>query len=494
VQLLIDTHAHIYDARFDSDREDMMERARLSGVEAIIVPATKPAEFERVIELTRRYPEVKGALGVHPHHASEVDDVDLDMVERRAIEDKAIAIGEIGLDYYYDHAPRIVQWDVFRRQLQTARRLDLPAVIHNRESDDDLLRIIDEEQDGTLRFQLHCFSSPPEVLRRALELGGMISFTGNITFRKESLDDLVRMVPEDRLMIETDSPYMTPVPFRGRRNEPAHVALVADRIAEARGVDIDIIRDMTTRNARRFFRLASVATLLFFIGLLATSPPLLAQPQPVRPVDTANRRPPFEKLIGIGGHFASSTYISGSTTEADGIPGFGGWLSIAPLQPWGVNWLQIDVVYTGVEVPGSADSLYTAITNSLGDTGRPAPPNQHSTFDIALRFTANPRSIITLYGAIGLTKFHNEFGVDGYYISTGQPSFKDYIEDAWGWNLAAGITYNLETPYGTISPTAELRVMRIAGERPLPQRPREFFVSQPRIGILLYPNLYTIFR
>lgn len=487
---LIDTHAHIYDHRFDDDRSEMLERARHEGVMAIVVPATKPSEFERVIRLGQEYQGVYGAVGVHPHHAAEVDDADMVAVEKLAKEGKAIAIGEIGLDYYYDHAPRDVQWDRFRRQLRIARELGLPAVVHNRESDEDVLRVIEEEQDGTLRFQLHCFSSSAEILQRALDLGGMISFTGNVTFRKATLDDVVRKVPDDRLMLETDSPYMTPIPHRGRRNEPGFVPLVAGKIAAVRGVDIDAIKNMTTANARRFFGL----TILVILLLSGIAPVAMGQNQtPVRQVDTTPP-PPFEKLVGLGAHFASSTYINKSTTEADGIPGFGAWLTVAPGQPWGVNWLQLDVIYTSIEYVGGADSLYTAITNSRGDTGRPVPPNFHKTLDIALRFTANPRSVVTLYGGFGVTRFHNEFGVDEYYISIGETSIKDYIEDAWGWNLAIGVTLNLETEFGTIAPTGEWRVMRISGERGLPQRPDEFFVSQPRIGVLLYPNFKRIFR
>ncbi len=488
---LIDTHAHIYDHRFDDDRAEMMERARREGVIGVVVPATKPTEFERVVRMSEEFPDVHGAIGVHPHHAAEVNDDDLNKVRQLAMAGKAIAIGEIGLDYYYDHAPRDVQWDRFRRQLRIARELGLPAVVHNRESDDDVLRIIEEEQDGTLRFQLHCFSSSADVLQRALDLGGTISFTGNVTFRKSTLDDVIRMVPDDRLMLETDSPYMTPIPHRGKRNEPGFVPLVAEKIAAVRGVDIDAITIMTTANARRFFGL----TLLLFILLLSgLAPAAVAQTQPpVRQVDTTPP-PPFEKLFGIGAHFASSTYINKSTTEADGIPGLGAWLTVAPGQPWGINWLQLDFIYTFIENPGTADSLYTAITNARGDTGRTVPPNYHKTFDIALRFTANPRSVVTLYGALGVTKFNNEFGVDEYYQSIGDTSIKAFVEDAWGWNLAIGVTLNLETKYGTIAPTGEWRVMRISGERGLPQRPDEFFVSQPRIGVLLYPNLKRIFQ
>lgn len=486
---VIDTHAHIYVDRFSDDRDAMLSRARAAGVQHIVVPATKPSEFASVVALVGEHADISGAIGVHPHHAAEINDHDLVEVERHASEGHSIAIGEIGLDYYYDHAPRDVQHRVFRRQLRIARTLGLPAVIHNRDSDEDLLRIIEEEQDGSLRFQLHCFSSGIDVLERALALGGMISFTGNVTYKKSTLDDVVRGVPDDRIMIETDSPYLTPVPHRGTRNEPGYVPLVAATIASIRGVTIDTINAMTTNNARRFFGLTS----LLLVLLLVIGGTVVAQPQPIRTIDTtAPVTKPFSKLIGVGGHFASSTYISGSTTLANG-PGVGGWLTLVPLQPIGINWLQLDLSFTNVQVEGNGDSLYLALRKFNGDSLLSPAPNQHNTVDVSFRFTANPSAIITLFGFFGVTHFSNEFGVDKYYLDRGN-STADYTESLWGWNAGAGVSLNIDTPYGTISPTAEWSVSRATSERVLPRRRDEFFVSQPRIGLLIYPNFYKIFR
>jgi TatD DNase family protein len=484
---LVDTHSHIYVSRFADDIDHVIERARAEGVETIITPATKPSEFSEAFALAERFPEIKVAVGVHPHHAHEITGADLEEIERIAAEGRAIAIGEIGLDYYYEFAPKERQHEVFRHQLGIARRLGLPAAIHNRESDDDLLRIIEEEQDGSLRFQLHCFSSDKEVLERALDLGAMISFTGNITYPKSSLDDIVRAVPDERIMIETDAPYLTPVPHRGKRNEPSYVGLVAGKIAELRGATLDAIKEMTTANARRFFGLSLGIILLF--ALAGTD--VAAQPQPVRTIDTT-APPPFNKLVGIGGHLASSTYITGATTEANAL-GYGVWFTVAPLQPLDIDWLQLDLVYTHVEVKGVPDSAFIAVRNFKGDSTLPAPPNFHNTFDISVRATANPRKIITFFASFGLTHFSNEFGVDQYLIQNGDTSLKEYQESAWGISGSLGLSLNLVTPYGTIAPTAEWRVATITGERDLPKRKQEFFVSQPRIGILLYPDFSKIF-
>jgi TatD DNase family protein len=491
---MIDTHSHIYGERFGDEVDAVIARAVEAGVERIVIPATRPSEFDEVLAIAGRHSSsVSAAIGVHPHHAAEVDDADLQTVERIARAGDSIAIGEIGLDYYYDLAPRERQHEVFREQLRIARRNRLPAIIHNRESDEDLLRIIEEEQDGSLRLQLHCFSSTREILERAVALGAMISFTGNVTFAKSILSDVVRATPGDRLMIETDAPYMTPVPYRGKRNEPSYLGMIAEKIAEIRGETLDSIKQMTTDNARRFFGFLSV---LLAMMVLLPSQGSAQNPRPVRPVDTTARRP-FTKLVGIGGHIASSTYIAGSTTLASAL-GYGGWLSIVPLAPLKVDWLQMDFVYTHVKVPGVADSTLRAVAAEQNDSATifNPPPNFHNTFDISFRFTANPREVVTFFGSVGLTYFYNEFGADQYIINSGDTSkIKGYIEETWGIGGSFGVSFNYDLPIGTISPTAEWRVMAIDvfGERQLAHRPQEFLVSQPRIGIILYPNFSNLF-
>lgn len=501
---VIDTHSHIYAEQFDDDRDEVVQRARDEGVAMIIVPATRPQEFTLVHELVARYPEVRAAFGVHPHHAAEVDDVDLNHVRTLADSGQGIAVGEIGLDYYYDFAPRDRQQEVFRQQLRIARESGLPAVLHNRESDVDLLAIIEQEQDGSLAFQLHCFSSGPEVLDRALELGAMISFTGNVTFAKANLDEVVRKVPDDRIMIETDAPYLAPVPYRGRRNEPSYVGLVAERIAMIRGQTPDRIRQMTTENARRFFRLATLAIIFVASSILASaqyprSEPLadtsLAFPKPVRAVDTAPR--PFSRYFGIGPHIGTSTYISGATTLGSGFA-YGFWASVAPLAPVDINFIQADVVYTYAEVNVGIDTTFDKLRKLRGDSTFPQPPNIHKTLDIGLRFTANPSALFNFFATIGATHFSNEFGADRYVFENtpeGSPGrIEGFDETAWGINGSIGIAVNIRVPYATLAPTGELRVLRILGDRPLRHRSDEFFVSQTRLGLLVYPDFNAILR
>lgn len=259
---MIDSHAHIDAKAFDGDREDMLQRALEAGVTAIIVPDIEPARRPHLKSVVDSHSFLYRGVGIHPHNVAEISEADLRAVELESTETKVVAIGEIGLDYHYDFAPRDVQKWAFTEQVRIAKRRNLPVIVHNRESDDDVLSILTAEQDGSLQGVLHCFSSDTSVLRRAIDLGLHVSFTGNITFRNSTLDDVVREVPADRFMIETDSPYITPVPFRGKRNEPAHVRLVAEKIAEIRGMTLEDVITTTTATARRFFGLLAVFILV----------------------------------------------------------------------------------------------------------------------------------------------------------------------------------------------------------------------------------------
>lgn len=259
---MIDSHAHIDAKAFDGDRDEMIQRAREAGVTAIVVPDIEPARRPHLKSVVDAHEFLFRGVGIHPHNVAEISEADLRAVELESAETKVVAIGEIGLDYHYDFAPRDMQKWAFTEQVRIAKRRSLPVIVHNRESDDDVLAILKAEQDGTLQGVLHCFSSTTSVLLRAMDLGLHVSFTGNITFRNSTLDEVVREVPADRFMIETDSPYITPVPFRGTRNEPAHVRLVAEKIAEIRGMTLEDVITTTTATARRFFGLLAALILV----------------------------------------------------------------------------------------------------------------------------------------------------------------------------------------------------------------------------------------
>jgi TatD DNase family protein len=259
--MFIDSHAHIDGPEYDADRDEMIERAREAGLRAILNVGTgEPLSgaFERAVEVAEEYAEVYAAVGVHPHDARLFDDD----AERRLLRliknsERVIAWGEIGLDYHYDHSPRDVQREVFARQLRLAREARLPVVVHSREADDDTVSILRDEWEGAgFGGIMHCFGGSASMAQSVLEFGFMISFAGNVTFKKaEPLREVARVVPRERLLVETDCPFLTPVPFRGRRNEPARVVEVARCLAELQGMETELMGQLTANNFLRFFNL-----------------------------------------------------------------------------------------------------------------------------------------------------------------------------------------------------------------------------------------------
>ncbi len=259
--ILIDSHCHIDGEAFDEDRDEVVDRARAAGVGVILNIGTGDPhtdDFRRAVAVAEKYDNVYASVGVHPHDAKLYDDkAEAHLIELVRSSPKVIAWGEIGLDYYYDHSPRDVQVEVFRRQIRTARELDLPIIIHSRDADDETVEILKEEcsYDG-FRGIMHCFGGTPEMAEALMKVGFLISFAGNVTFKKaENLRDSARVVPLDRLLIETDCPFLTPIPFRGKRNEPSFVVHTANFLADLYGVEIETIAEHTTRNFLNFFRL-----------------------------------------------------------------------------------------------------------------------------------------------------------------------------------------------------------------------------------------------
>jgi TatD DNase family protein len=267
--MFVDSHAHLDGARFEADRDAVIARAREAGVQAIVAIGNGdgPAQVDCGIRLAEKYDFIYATLGIHPHEARLADDAAYQNMERLARHPKVIAWGEIGLDYFYDHSPRDVQKEVFTRQMELAAAAKLPIVIHCRpsEASDDAWG----DCLGLLRSQwaahglggiLHCFTGNWPQAKRALDLGFMISFAGNVTFPKaQQIRDAALEVPLDRILIETDSPYLAPVPHRGKRNEPAFVTETARRLGELRGLTTDAIGEQSTRNFYNFFKLAETA-------------------------------------------------------------------------------------------------------------------------------------------------------------------------------------------------------------------------------------------
>lgn len=258
--MLIDTHAHLDDARYDADREAVIARAREAGIETFVSIGCDLATSKSAVDLAGRYPFVYAAVGVHPHEVKHIEDGWYDEFRRLAGHKKVVAYGEIGLDYHYNHSPPKLQRERFREQVDLAKELRLPLVIHTREAQEDTIAILKEENAGEVGGVFHCFSGDAWLAKDALDLGFYLSFSGVITFPSATmLRDIVKTVPLDRILVETDCPYLTPVPHRGKRNEPAFVKLVAEKIAEVKGATevagVEELGRITSGNAQRLFKI-----------------------------------------------------------------------------------------------------------------------------------------------------------------------------------------------------------------------------------------------
>ena len=255
---LIDTHAHLDDERFAADLPAVVERAAATGVSRIVVVATTAATSRICVDMAAQYDSLFATVGIQPNHVAEAAPGDWDEVVRLATAPKVVALGETGLDRYWDHTPFPQQEDYFARHLELARKHQLPVVIHCREAEADVVRMLRAEFDrhGPIRGVMHSFTGDITTARDCLAMGLFISFAGMVTYKNaQPLRDVAKEVPLDRLLVETDSPYLAPVPQRGKRNEPAFVAHTAASLAESRGLTLAVIAEHTTRNARALFGL-----------------------------------------------------------------------------------------------------------------------------------------------------------------------------------------------------------------------------------------------
>jgi TatD DNase family protein len=255
--MLIDTHTHLDDARYNDDREAMIARAREAGVEAFLTIGCDLATSHAAVQLADRYPFVYASIGVHPHEVKHIQGDWYDEFRRLAKSEKVVAYGEIGLDYHYNHSSPKEQRDRFREQIQVARELKLPVIIHTREAQEDTITILREEKASEIGGVFHCFSGDTWLAKDALDLGFYLSFSGILTFPNAAmLRDIAKNTPLDRVLIETDCPYLTPVPYRGKRNEPAYVSQVAQQLSSIHGLPLKDVARQTSKNAKQLFKIA----------------------------------------------------------------------------------------------------------------------------------------------------------------------------------------------------------------------------------------------
>lgn len=261
--ILIDSHCHIDSDAFDADREEVITRAEEAGVEMMLVIGTGEAtdfeNFTRVVELAEKHENIFASIGVHPHDAKTFDiEAERRLIELAKSSRKVIGWGEIGLDFFYDHSERDVQKEVFRRQIRIAHELELPIIIHSRDADLETVEILTDEcaEENFRGGIMHCFGGTPEMAEKLIKIGFLISFAGNVTFKKaENLRDSAKSVPLEKLLIETDAPYLAPIPFRGKRNEPAFVVETAKFLADFYDTSLQDLAQATTANFLRLFKL-----------------------------------------------------------------------------------------------------------------------------------------------------------------------------------------------------------------------------------------------
>ena len=475
---MIDTHAHIDTEAYDTDRDEIIERAFESGLESIIVPGIVPKDFDRVLELTEKHEKIYCGIGIHPHNALIINEENLALIEHLLGRKKVVAVGEIGLDYYYDFAPKDIQKKTFREQIKIAKSFNKPIIVHNRDSDEDLLEIITEEQDGTLEGVLHCFSGTIETLNKAIELGFHVSFTGNITFKKSTLSDIVESAPMDRIMLETDSPYMTPVPHRGKRNEPLFVKYIAEKISEIKKISIDEVIEMTTMNAKRLFKLTLILFMLPFFSIFAQNETTDTVPAP-----RINR---FEKAFGLGGMVGTHTIVQNMTFDSSKI---NKEVSYEGVFFYGVNinysildFLMLEAAYT-----------YAKNTKIYEKSKQLEGPHIYQVLEFSSLWTANPYAKVHFYATLGYTMYFNTLNkgqiFDGKSIETNDKSN--------GFNFGVGLRLNIPIrDIGLVTPYLEWRInwapTTVAGKAYDGGKPVDItstsYYSMPRFGISFYPD------
>lgn len=252
--MLFDTHVHLNAHQYSEDLEEVIERAQEAGVSSMVVVGFDEETIQKAMALTERYDFIYAAVGWHPVDAIDMTDEHLQWLEELAAHPKVVALGEMGLDYHWDKSPKDVQKEVFRKQIRLAKKVKLPIIIHNREASADIVAILQEEDAQEVGGIMHCFSGSVEIAEQCLAMNFYLSFGGPVTFKNaKKPKEVVKHVPLDRLLIETDCPYLTPHPFRGKRNEPAYVKYVAEEIAKLKEIDYEQLAKITTENAKKLF-------------------------------------------------------------------------------------------------------------------------------------------------------------------------------------------------------------------------------------------------
>ncbi|KAF0816326.1 putative metal-dependent hydrolase YcfH [Bacillus sp. ZZV12-4809] len=252
--MFFDTHAHLNAEQYNEDLQEVIDRALSEGISNIVVVGFDRPTIEKAMELTEKYDFIYASVGWHPVDAIDMTEEDLLWIEKLSSHPKVVALGEMGLDYYWDKSPKDIQQEVFRKQIRLAKKVKLPIVIHNRDATADIVEILKEEGAGEVGGIMHCFSGSPEIAQECVDMNFYISLGGPVTFKNaKKPKEVADIIPLEKLLIETDCPYLTPHPDRGKRNEPSYVKLVAEQIAEIKGLTTEEVAQATTENAKKLF-------------------------------------------------------------------------------------------------------------------------------------------------------------------------------------------------------------------------------------------------
>lgn len=251
--MFIDTHTHLFYKEILSQIDDVIDRAKTAKISNIICVSTNLENAKKCIKLAIKYDFIYTSVGIHPQDCKNINKNFLDEIEKLSLNKKNVAIGEIGLDYYRDYTPKKIQKDVFSKQLELAKKINLPSIIHCRNAENDILDIIDYVQNYNVVF--HCFSSDLNFAKKLISKGCLISFTGNITFGNNHIESIIKEIKLDKIMLETDCPFLTPIPNRGKLNEPSNITFIAKKISEIKNISLDKVSKITTNNAKTFFKI-----------------------------------------------------------------------------------------------------------------------------------------------------------------------------------------------------------------------------------------------
>ena len=480
---MIDTHCHLNDDSYDADINEVITAAFNDGIEYIIVPSTNPKDLEKTINIAESNEKIFAAVGVHPHDASKVTQNVIEKIKELSNNAKVKAIGEIGLDYHYKYSSRKDQIIAFEKQFEIVNEKKLPVIIHNRESDDDMIAFLKSNITKQTEGVFHCFSSDVNMLEKILEMNFFVSFTANITFAKTNLDEVVMNTPLNKLLLETDSPYMTPPPNRGKRNVPQTVKIVADKISKIKKISIEEVINMTTENAKKLFRISAVL-FLFLIGVQSVYSQSNVQIDDGY-YDDDYDYDPYSRRLGIGPLFGGNTFVdrySRSETQSqsfsyDGIFTYGGL----------INFRITDaMIIQGTYLHAINDGPVRALPDSLKDR---LDPNEHNTIELSLIYMLVPEKMVNFYGSIGASYFINR-------LSRSEGRSKYFVkDDDWGINVGIGAFCNISLgSAGTLTINAEWKLNFRINPVKLDYDPRESPDSESYNRPSSYTVMYSIPR